>query len=315
MTEKEFYESIRDQILDYLPEEYEGSKVEVHEVMKNNDTKLTGITVVKKDENAAPIIYLNRPYEGYQNGQSMEDICAQLSEVIQSYEGLDAPLRNLDLKYDSVKDDLRVKLVNNKTNHKLLKESVNMPVGCGYSFVPYIDLKMDGLDGAMIRITHELAAKFGCSEDQIIEDAVKGSEEHDGAKLCRIEDVLFADSPDDLLGTDNSYETFTTPLVLTNDSGVLGASVLFLPGMQQKISESIGGGYYVLPSSVHEMLIMPDSAGMGPSDLVRMVRDVNHTMVDPEEQLGSKVLRYDPEINHMSIAADLDKARSRVAER
>ena len=62
MTEKEFYESIRDQILDYLPEEYEDSRVEIHEVMKNNDTKLTGITVVKKDENAAPTIYRNRPY-------------------------------------------------------------------------------------------------------------------------------------------------------------------------------------------------------------------------------------------------------------
>lgn len=315
MIDNGFCEVIKDNILDFLPREYEGSRIEFHEVIKDNDTSLYGITVIKDGENAAPIIYLNNQYTEYLDGKRIDTICEELSEVIRSYEGLDTPIRNLDLKYDSVRDDLRVKLVNNKSNHKLLKESVSMPVGCGYSFIPYIDLKMDGLDGAMIRITHELASKFGYSEEQIMADAIKGSEEHDGVKLCRIEDILFGDGPENLLGADNTNELFTTPLVLTNNSGVLGASVLFLPDIQQKISESIGGGYYVLPSSVHEMLIMPDSAGMGPSDLVRMVRDVNQTMVDPEEQLGSKVLRYDPEINHMSIAADLDRTRSRAAER
>ena len=63
MTEKEFYSEIQSRIRDFLPEEYRDASVDLHEVIKDNDTKLTGLTVVRDGENAVPILYLNGPYE------------------------------------------------------------------------------------------------------------------------------------------------------------------------------------------------------------------------------------------------------------
>ena len=317
MTEKEFYEAIKDQILDYLPEEYAESRVELHEVMKDNDQMLTGITVVRKNETAVPITYLNEAFDRYQDGVPMEEICRDISNMILSYKGMNIPVKNIDLKYASIKDNLRVKLVNNRTNRKLLQESVNQPVGCGYSFIPYIDLESKEMEGAMVRITKQLAATQGYDEGQIMEDAVKGSETSDGVKLARVEDILFSSDAgiENLLDEDHRDMNVSTLLVLTNASGIYGASSLFLPGIQEKIADSIGCGYYVLPSSVHEVLILPERGDYEASDLVQMVKSVNQGMVLPEEQLGSKVLQYDPALKHMSIAADLDKITVRGVER
>ena len=43
-------------ILDYLPEEYSDARVEIKEVLKNNDQKLSGLTIKKQDVNMAPTI-------------------------------------------------------------------------------------------------------------------------------------------------------------------------------------------------------------------------------------------------------------------
>ena len=69
----------------------------------------------------------------------------------------------------------------------------------------------------------------------------------------------------------------------------------------------------MLPSSVHEMLIVPERSEMSPKEMVYMVKEVNRSMVSPEEQLGTRVLHYNMAQDRLSIAADLD--RSRGAER
>ena len=317
MTEKEFYEEIKRCILEYLPEEYQGSKVEIHDVIKDNDTRLTGITVIKNGENAAPIIYLNGAYGDFRNGRMIDSICRQVSESIVSHNDLNKSICNIDLSYDAIKSNLRVKVVNSKTNHQILKESVSQSVGCGYSLIPYIDLKTNDMAGAMIRITKKLAEMLGYSEGQIMEDAIRETEQGDEVRLCRIEDILFSsgDEPENLLNADHSNESFDAPLVLTNAAGVLGAAYLFLPNMQKRISETIGNDYYVLPSSIHEVLILPDNDGLEAHQLVNMVREVNRSMVDPEEQLGSKVLYYSRNLGHICVAADLDRMRNKASER
>ena len=221
----------------------------------------------------------------------------------------------MDLDYDAVKDSLRVRLVNDRSNREILKGSVSMPAGCGYSLIPYINVEMDGTDGAMIRITRELAEKFGYDEEQVMVDAMNGSRLQDGVRLWRIYDAGAGGEMEDLLSGVNPGEEIDYPLVLSNRTGVLGAAALFMPGIQERIAETVRGGYSVLPSSVHEVLIIPDRMGMTPKDLAGMVMEVNESAVDPEERLGARVLRYDPQKKSLSVAADLERNRSRAAER
>ena len=95
---------------------------------------------------------------------------------------------------------------------------------------------------------------------------------------------------------------------------MLGASVLFYPGVQEKIAEAMGEGYTVLPSSVHEVLIVPDSLSPGQMELAEMVRSVNKNVLDPKEVLSDNIYHYDRERKELSTSIESISLSSRVSE-
>ena len=77
--------------------------------------------------------------------------------------------------------------------------------------------------------------------------------------------------------------------------------------MTRQISEIVGGDYFVLPSSIHEVLILPDHGQIPVKDLLMMVKEVNEAEVLPEEQLGNKVLHFRADLQKLQVAAELDR--------
>ena len=69
------------------------------------------------------------------------------------------------------------------------------------------------------------------------------------------------------------------------------------------MEQSVGGDYYVLPSSVHEVLIVPQSAGMDPEELTDMVNTVNEGCVMQDEILSDHVYQYDAKEHKLSLCA------------
>jgi hypothetical protein len=102
--------------------------------------------------------------------------------------------------------------------------------------------------------------------------------------------------------------------VLTTESGNLGASALFYPDVQEKAAELMGSGYYVLPSSVHECILVPDIAGHNEKDLCAMVKEANRTVVEPKDVLSDNVYHFDKDSRQLTkVAADRERD-SMVAE-
>lgn len=93
-------------------------------------------------------------------------------------------------------------------------------------------------------------------------------------------------------------------LVITNEANVNGAAALFYPGIMNHISELIGGDYYILPSSIHECILLPMTIQPNYLELENMVKEVNMMMVPEEEQLGNRVYYYDSERNTFELASD-----------
>lgn len=81
--------------------------------------------------------------------------------------------------------------------------------------------------------------------------------------------------------------------VVTNERTVNGASALFYPGMLDQIGQSMKGDYFILPSSINEVIVVPDDGSLGPRELKEMVNEINHTQVAPEERLTDEVYHYD----------------------
>ena len=82
-------------------------------------------------------------------------------------------------------------------------------------------------------------------------------------------------------------------MVLTNTQGMHGAGALFYPDQLETIAQQMGTDFFVLPSSVHEVLILPDDGSQDLDSLQFMVREINRTEVAPEDRLSDFVYHYD----------------------
>ena len=216
--------------------------------------------------------------------------------------------------YEDIRGWLRVRLADRKTGRSMRERTVWEPVDCGYALAAYLALPEEVLGGGIANVPRGLLEASGVSGRRAMADALAGSVALDLPKLTTIENMLFGDRSENLFVAGDLPEDGTL-LVLTTEEGVLGASVLFYPNVQEQIGRMTGGDYYVLPSSVHEVLIMPDTGRYGPEELAAMVRAVNEKEVSPEERLGNRVLRYRADLGRLQVAADMDRSLGRGRER
>ena len=213
-------------------------------------------------------------------------------------------MTNYEVKnYDEIRDSLRVRLMDMKSNADKLQDLIYEPMGCGYALVAYMELPGSLAAGGISNVPKSYAQIEGASKRLIMHDAMVGSMTAEQPRLCPIHDMLFGSETDNL------------PLVLTSDSGRLGASVLYYPGVAKHLGDLVGGDYFVLPSSVHEVLILPDRGQADPKELAMMVQQINEAEVSPQERLGNKVLHFRSDLQKLQVAADMDHDKERGKER
>lgn len=100
--------------------------------------------------------------------------------------------------------------------------------------------------------------------------------------------------------------------VLSNDAGMYGAAAILNDSIRQEIVEKVGD-FYVLPSSIHETLIVPKDAGMELNELEQMVQEVNYTQVASEERLSDHIYEYDAG-EHELFRSDRAEERAKQKE-
>ena len=81
--------------------------------------------------------------------------------------------------------------------------------------------------------------------------------------------------------------------ILTNREMSCGAGVVFLPGVLDAIQKKMPEGFYVLPSSIHECMIISKNAAGPQREMDEMVSTINASQVLPEEQLSDFAHTYD----------------------
>ena len=218
--------------------------------------------------------------------------------------------------YPEIQENLRVRLMDIRANRKTVERSVHRDVGCGYALVA--SLRLPGADGVGVgNFPEGLAARLGRGEEEILLDALLKTVAEEKARLTPLWEMVFGpgsgEEMRDML--EEGKNPVNEALVLTAGSGLLGASAFFYPGMAERIGEVMGDDYYILPSSVHELLIIPAKGADSPEGMARMVRSINEDQVKKEERLGNRVLLYRREDRTLEVAWDMDRQRSRGRER
>lgn len=144
-----------------------------------------------------------------------------------------------------------------------------------------------------IKITNELLDKYGVSKEELHKAAIQNSEKIFPAKYYKTNDLV----------------PFN---ILTNEIGCLGAAALFYPNQMEKIAASLGGNYFVLPSSIHEVLVLPDYGNLNYMELEQMVKEINKTTVDRKDQLSNDVYYYDSKERLFSLASEHEKRSKNI---
>ena len=291
--EKEMeYKEFLNAVCDYINESSGEVHVSIHSATKNNGVRLSGLSFSKEGYNAAPTIYMENYYADYLNG---EDICEIGERLLRLYNENDLAVK-LDMSFfddfDSVKDRLFIKLINRSSNRDFLEE-VPYEEYLDLAIVAYVRIHDKKIGNGIIMVRHEHCRMWGTDPETVLFTAKKNTHDHDAFTIRHITEVLASMGNTSLRECcdRNDFPMY----VATNRKMTNGASVLVMNDKLREFYKVIGGDYYIIPSSVHELILLGCASTDRSVDINRMIRDVNRTQLGPDDVLSDHAYLYSPD--------------------
>lgn len=260
----------------------------IHSAVKNNGTKRQGLTIAQKGVNIFPTIYLEEYYQQFQSGSSVDAIAGEILKLYgevrfqRSFEG------EFIKDYQNVKSKIVYRLVNREANKDLLKE-VPYEEYLDLAVIFYVLLEVNTYGMASMMVRDEHLKMWDVSEKEIFRRACENTK-----RLLPCEFRTMYAMIEELTGEDESG-CEDVMYIMSNQLRSYGAATILYEGRLQEVGNNLKENFYVLPSSVHEVIIIPESATPGHEALNALVSEVNETQVDEEELLSNRAYYYDRE--------------------
>ena len=248
-------------------------RTELYTVTKNNGTRRTGILFKQEDSNLAPTIYLEEFYQKYLKGQQVPDLADSICSIYQEIRvKKTCDCQNL-FDFNHVKEHIVYKLIRRDANEELLKQIPYEPF-LDLAVVYYIQIDNTRFGSAAIQIRNEHLRYWRVVKEEIRCLAEKNTPRIYPVQIRQIVRFMY---------------------VATNEQCSLGAAVMRYPDFREKVRGMIRGDFYILPSSIHEVILVPESFGLEPERMQEMVKEINQTGVALEEVLSDSVYYFDGE--------------------
>lgn len=302
MNFEQFVEDVKAEIKHYLPDEFKDAQIDVLQHTKLNDSYL-GMTVRKDDQTIAPTINLNHYYEMFQEFDENLDIVMQQVADLVTLKPIHIDM-GMFMNYEIAKEHLFIRVSDAERNDEILERLPHKRIeNLAITYHIVADIGDEGIGSTPI--TYQMLRGYGITEEQLHQDALENSPKIFPAKVEAIGSMMNKMMREDMRHSGMSDEEIDlyfenmglnepNPLtVVTNEHQTNGAAVLFYPGQMEKLGESVKGDFFILPSSTHEVLILPDDGGMTYQELKAMVMEINSTQVSPEDRLADEVYHYD----------------------
>lgn len=289
------YEAFRTNIVEELRNFYGAdATVEVTTSAKNNGIKLDGIIIRLGEAIVSPIIYLQQYYEEFMENEniSIDEIVGRIVELRERHElqDVDGVIGKItDWAY--VREHIYPMIVSAEDNEEMLRALVSKPF-LDLAVIMYIrldDILQIGGD-ATVKVTKEILSSLKVSEAEAFDVAFSNMKKDDYA----IQDIYMAISG--MIDEENIMDEPTGKMfVLTNKRKYLGAVGI----LDRDLLHSIGNDLFILPSSIHETILVPADENMDQKFLDSMVTEVNATQLGKEEVLSGHSYYYDFNMNEV----------------
>lgn len=297
----DFIQEVTEKLPDYLPQ-YEIEAIKKNTVNKGNGVIYTGISVLCAGENIGPFIYMDEYFDRYKNGADMDKL---MNEISMAYNRARAGMENkrFNINLPEMKDNIFIRVINYEMNKDMLQ---NCPYvrkeDLAITFRMLINYDDNGIASALI--DNNIFAGLDMSRDELLEKATENTARIFPADIRSMESVLKEMSGIDLGAAGISGEPGM--YVLTNNTGINGASCMFYDGMLDKAKTMIGD-FYILPSSIHEVILLRREENMDACELQMMVEEINRSIVDEKEVLSDSVYEYDEKSKELNKVIGRDE--------
>lgn len=277
-----------------LNERYPDATISIFDVAKNNGVKLRALTIKQPHSNISPTIYIDKFREWYESTHDIDEICNAIVEQNEENAVEQFDLMSV-LDFNKAKTRICAKLINKAKNEQLLKGIPHRDF-LDLSVVYYVYLEnFEGTASMLIR--NDMLTFWNVEEEEIYTYAMDNSPRLRPVSFMSIEEVIQR-MPDCTL-TFEDEETEDEKLriyVASSEQQTYGASVLLYPHFLQHVADTVQSDFYVIPSSLHEILIVTDrNEQTNQNELLEVVQEVNFTTVSDEEILADNVYFYSRE--------------------
>ena len=278
----------------------------IKNVTKNNGVRLTGITARTEECSCAPCVYLDDYYRMYVNkemklSEAADEVYRLLKKHLQNAEDI-----NISgfTNWVNIRENVRAKLINAGQNEEELKR-VPHRMFLDLAVVYYVTVSGCGDEKlGTILICNDHMEMWGQEEENLYRTAMLNMRSDGRPDFSGIRDVIKNISPDaDHFLNDGGHQLCTGMYVLTNRSRRFGASEILDKSTLRAIADKIGDGFIVLPSSIHELIILEPDDAAEYEKLADMVKEVNNTQVDVGERLSDHVYVYNRSEEVLKVAA------------
>lgn len=270
----------------------EGGNITINHVIKNNGCEMDGLVIMEKGKDIAPTIYLDSFYELYTNGENIKNIIRQIELIYEQNKNNVTFDVNILKHFDTIKDKIVYKVVNYRSNEKLLEQVPHKRI-LDLAVVFYCLLDNEYGRSATALIYNNNLKNWNVTIDDVYKAALKNTPDLLHSKISSMA-ALFEKCGVNVDGEEVDLKDYVPSdmYVLTNESKLNGAACILYENVLYDFAQKLGADLYILPSSVHEVILLPKLSVFEKDELVNMVKEVNTEGVAADEVLSDHVYEY-----------------------
>lgn len=274
----------------------ETSQVEISVVKKNNGVSKAGLSIREDEHDVSPLLYLDDYYIHYQNGELLENIIRNIrADYDKKVQMAAVKIPNLQ-EFENIRGRVIYRLVNYEKNKEILEDCPHIrlyDLAVTFRWVA----RIDDVGVSTSLITNKQVKEWGVSVNDLVLAARQNTPRLFPAQIIDMEEML-AGMVSFIL-----YPSTIPMYILTNKQELNGASALLYGDILKDFANKKGADMYILPSSIHEVIMVPADRINDPTKLLSIVHDVNTTVVSIGDVLSDSVYYYDRKKDQILVKA------------
>ena len=291
MNYEEFKKEIMDRRDEFLTPQLANAELYFQRTEKMNGS-YNALVIHMPGDMISASVNLDRLYENNKN-RTINDMIEDLRDIVSNSnlplsEEAASKISDTIFSYEDVKKKLFIRCNNREKNADMLEHCPYIAVeDLAVTAHVGIDWSQEHFPSCTVTIGYDMFDRWGVSKDTLFMDAIQNS-----VKRLLPQWRPMAEVVKDITDVDIEPQDKPDIYVLSNSQGVYGSGTILYPDLLKNIHEQIGN-YYMLPSSIHEWLLLPESSEIEISYLEDMVRSINKTEVKEEDFLSDEIYHFD----------------------